>query len=151
MEKKVYRSKRLMLSTLTSGILLTYISIDNMLEGPLRAILRNYISLKEFGSNIREEGLYYLILGIGCFQIIIALQSFIQPVIEINNGRIAIRTKEKTLSVVRDIYEIKKIQEEEDSLLFIFEDSTYEVFIKHIKKEDIEAVLDYITNSKELN
>ena len=47
--------------------------------------------------------------------------------------------------------DIKKIQEEEDSLLFIFEDSTYEVFIKHIKKEDIEAVLDYITNSKELN
>ena len=88
MEKKVYRSKRLMLSTLTSGILLTYISIDNMLEGPLRALLRNYISLKEFGSNIREEGLYYLILGIGCFQIIIALQSFIQPVIEINNGQI---------------------------------------------------------------
>ena len=138
-----------MLKTLFSGILLTYVSTDNIFEGPLRTFLKEYISLKEFGSDIREEGLYYLILIIGVSNIIISLQSFIQPVIEINNGRVALRTKEKTLSVVRDIYEVKEIKKEEDRLLFIFEDGTYEVFTKNIKTEDADMVIDYIKNSKD--
>ena len=138
-----------MLKTLFSGILLTYVSTDNIFEGPLRILLKEYISLKEFGSDIREEGLYYLILIIGFSNIIIALQSFIQPVIEINNGRVALRTKEKTLSVIRDIYEVKEIKKEEDKLLFIFEDGTYEVFTKNIKTEDADMVIDYIKNSKD--
>ena len=149
MEKKIYRRRRSMLKTLFSGILLTYVSTDNIFEGPLRILLKEYISLKEFGSDIREEGLYYLILVIGVSQVIIALQSFIQPVIEINNGRVALRTKEKTLSVVRDIYEVKEIKKEEDKLLFIFEDGTYEVFTKNIKTEDADMVIDYIKNSKD--
>ena len=149
MEKKIYRRRKLMLKTLFSGILLTYVSIDNIFEGPLRILLKEYISLKEFGSDIREEGLYYLILIIGVSNIIISLQSFIQPVIEINNGRVALRTKEKTLSVVRDIYEVKEIKKEEDKLLFIFEDGTYEVFTKNIKTEDADIVIDYIKNSKD--
>lgn len=149
MEKKIYRRRRSMLKTLFSGILLTYVSTDNIFEGPLRILLKEYISLKEFGSDIREEGLYYLILIIGVSNIIISLQSFIQPVIEINNGRVALRTKEKTLSVVRDIYEVKEIKKEEDRLLFIFEDGTYEVFTKNIKTEDADMVIDYIKNSKD--
>ena len=149
MEKKIYRRRSSMLKTLFSGILLTYVSTDNIFEGPLRTFLKEYISLKEFGSDIREEGLYYLILIIGVSNIIIALQSFIQPVIEINNGRVALRTKEKTLSVVRDIYEVKEIKKEEDKLLFIFEDGTYEVFTKNIKTEDADMVIDYIKNSKD--
>ena len=149
MEKKIYRRRRSMLKTLFSGILLTYVSTDNIFEGPLRTFLKEYISLKEFGSDIREEGLYYLILIIGVSNIIISLQSFIQPVIEINNGRVALRTKEKTLSVVRDIYEVKEIKKEEDKLLFIFEDGTYEVFTKNIKTEDADMVIDYIKNSKD--
>ena len=149
MEKKIYRRRSSMLKTLFSGILLTYVSIDNIFEGPLRTLLKEYISLKEFGSDIREEGLYYLILIIGVSNIIISLQSFIQPVIEINNGRVALRTKEKTLSVVRDIYEVKEIKKEEDKLLFIFEDGTYEVFTKNIKTEDADMVIDYIKNSKD--
>ena len=149
MEKKIYRRRRSMLKTLFSGILLTYVSTDNIFEGPLRILLKEYISLKEFGSDIREEGLYYLILIIGVSNIIISLQSFIQPVIEINNGRVALRTKEKTLSVIRDIYEVKEIKKEEDKLLFIFEDGTYEVFTKNIKTEDADMVIDYIKNSKD--
>lgn len=149
MEKKIYRRRSSMLKTLFSGILLTYVSTDNIFEGPLRTLLKEYISLKEFGSDIREEGLYYLILIIGVSNIIISLQSFIQPVIEINNGRVALRTKEKTLSVVRDIYEVKEIKKEEDKLLFIFEDGTYEVFTKNIKTEDADMVIDYIKNSKD--
>ncbi len=149
MKKKIYRRRSSMLKTLFGGILLTYASIDNILEGPMRILLKEYISLKEFGSDIREEGLYYLILVIGVFLVIISLQSFIQPVIEINNDRVALRTKEKTLSVVCDTYEVKEIKKEEDKLIFIFEDGTYEVFTKNIKNEDIDMVIDYITNPKE--
>ena len=137
--------------TLFGGILLTYISIDNIIEGPLRIFLKEYIDLKEFGSNIREEGLYYLILGIGLFQIIIALQSFVQPVIEINNGRIALRTKEKSLSVVRDIYEIKNIEKKgENDILFIFEDATFNVLTKYINDEELTEVISFISESKEI-
>ena len=140
-----------MMPTLFGGILLTYISIDNIIEGPLRIFLKEYIDLKEFGSNIREEGLYYLILGIGLFQIIIALQSFVQPVIEINNGRIALRTKEKSLSVVRDIYEIKNIEKKgENDILFIFEDATFNVLTKYINDEELTEVLNFISESKEI-
>ena len=151
MEKKIYRSKTAMFPTFLGGILLIYISIDNMLEGPLRIFLKEYIDLKDFGSNIREEGLYYLILGLGLFQIITALQSFVQPVIEINNERIALRTKEKSLSVVRDVYEIKSIEKkDEEALLFIFEDMKFNVLTKHIKNEDLEEVINFITDSKEV-
>ncbi len=140
-----------MMPTLFGGILLTYISIDNIIEGPLRIFLKEYIDLKEFGSNIREEGLYYLILGIGLFQIIIALQSFVQPVIEINNGRIALRTKEKSLSVVRDIYEIKNIEKKgENNILFIFEDTTFNVLTKYINDEELTEVINFISESKEI-
>ncbi len=140
-----------MMPTLFGGILLTYISIDNIIEGPLRIFLKEYIDLKEFGSNIREEGLYYLILGIGLFQIIIALQSFVQPVIEINNGRIALRTKEKSLSVVRDIYEIKNIEKKgENDILFIFEDATFNVLTKYINDEELTEVISFISESKEI-
>jgi len=151
MEKKFYRTRSSMLPTLLTGIFLTYISIDNMLEGPLRIFLREYIALKEFGSNLREEGLYYLILGIGLFQILLAIQSFIQPAIEINNGRIALRTREKSLSVVRDIYEIKSVEKNgEDNLVFIFEDATFNVLIKYIKDEELAAVINFISESKEI-
>ena len=140
-----------MMPTLFGGILLTYISIDNIIEGPLRIFLKEYIDLKEFGSNIREEGLYYLILGIGLFQIIIALQSFVQPVIEINNGRIALRTKEKSLSVVRDIYEIKNIEKKgENDILFIFEDTTFNVLTKYINDEELTEFISFISESKEI-
>ena len=140
-----------MMPTLFGGILLTYISIDNIIEGPLRIFLKEHIDLKEFGSNIREEGLYYLILGIGLFQIIIALQSFVQPVIEINNGRISLRTKEKSLSVVRDIYEIKNIEKKgENNILFIFEDTTFNVPTKYIKDEELTEVINFISESKEI-
>ena len=38
-------------------------------------------------------GLYYLILGLGLFQIITALQSFLQPVIEINNEKSSLKVQ----------------------------------------------------------
>ena len=84
MEKKLFRKKNKFFSKLLNGIFLSYVSVDNILEGPLREFLKRYFDLEEFGSNNREESLYYLILFFGLFQIIIFLQAFFQPVIELS-------------------------------------------------------------------
>ena len=120
-----------MMPTLLGGVVLSYIAIDNMLEGPLRIFLKDYIDLKEFGSNIREQGLFYLILGLGIFQIIIALQSFIQPVIEINNGRIA-------TFVGDNIYVNLRITLDEPSFMCSFE-RAFERTAKNILSSPIEV------------
>ena len=62
MEKKLFRKKNKFFSKLLNGIFLSYVSVDNILEGPLREFLKRYFDLEEFGSNNREESLYYLIL-----------------------------------------------------------------------------------------
>ncbi len=114
MEKKLFRKKNKFFSKLLNGIFLSYVSIDNILEGPLREFLKHYFDLEEFGSNNREESLYYLILFLGLFQIIISLQAFFQPVIEIKNGKIALKTKEKILSVINAVDEITNIEERDE-------------------------------------
>ena len=88
---------------LLTGFSLSYVSIDNIFNGPFRGFLKNYITLGEFGSNIREEVLYYLILIIGGFQFFTAVQSIFQPVLEFSESKIAMRTSEKLLTVVKDI------------------------------------------------
>ena len=124
MEKKLFRKKNKFFSKLLNGIFLSYVSLDNILEGPLREFLKRYFDLEEFGSNNREESLYYLILFFGLFQIIISLQAIFQPVIEIKNGKIALKTKEKILSVINAVDEITNIEErDEDTIIFSFQES----------------------------
>ncbi|MDA9645977.1 hypothetical protein N9T02_03835 [Candidatus Actinomarina] len=144
MEKKLYRSKRKMLRILLTGFSLSYVSIDNILDGPFREFLKNYITLKEFGSNIREEVLYYLILIVGGFQLFTAVQSFFQPILELSEYKIAMRTSEKLLTVVRDIQDLKKVTLEEEYLKFIFDDETYSILIENTEKEELQSMLDHI-------
>ena len=108
MQRKLYRSQRKMMPIFFTGFSLSYISIDNILNGPFRQFLKNYITLKEFGSNIREEVLYYLILAIGGFQLFTAVQSFFQPILELSEYKLAMRTSEKILTVVRNIQDLRK-------------------------------------------
>ena len=133
-----------MLPILLTGFSLTYVSIDNIFNGPFRNFLKNYISLNEFGSNIREEVLYYLILLVGGFQLFTAVQSIFQPVLEISEHKIAMRTSEKLLTVVRDIQDLKKVTLEEEYLKFIFDDETYSVLIENTEKEELQSMLDHI-------
>ena len=53
---------------------LTYLALDNILDGPFREFLKTYFDLKEFGTNTREEYLYYLLLFLGLFQTIVSLK-----------------------------------------------------------------------------
>ena len=60
------------------GVTLSYLAIDNILNGPFREFLSTYFDLKEFGINTREEYLYYLLLFLGIFQIIVSSKEFLK-------------------------------------------------------------------------
>ena len=60
------------------GVTLSYLAIDNILNGPFREFLSTYFDLKEFGTNTREEYLYFLLLFLGIFQIIVSSKEFLK-------------------------------------------------------------------------
>lgn len=145
MEKKFFRNKKIFVPQFLSGSLLSYSAMDNIFGGPFRELLKQYFDLDEFGSNAREESLYFIILFFGIFQIVISLQNFFQPVIELKNGKIALRTKQKILSVVKPINEIIEIKESEDfTLTFVFQDSSYDVISKHLENDQLNIILSEI-------
>ena len=145
MEKKLFRYKKIFVPQFLSGVFLSYAALDNILEGPLRELLKQYFDLGEFGSNAREESLYFIILFFGIFQIVISLQNLFQPVIEVKNGKIAIKTKQKILSVIKPINEIIEITESDVfSLTFVFEDSSYNVISKHLENNELNLILSEI-------
>ena len=61
------------------GVTLSYVAIDNIFNGPFREFLSTYFDLKEFGTNTREEYLYYLLLFLGLLQIIVSLKEAFRP------------------------------------------------------------------------
>ena len=145
MEKKLFRYKKIFVPQFLSGVFLSYSALDNILEGPLRELLKQYFDLEEFGSNAREESLYFIILFFGIFQIVISLQNLFQPVIEVKNGKIAIKTKQKILSVIKPVNEIIEIKESEDfTLTFVFQDSSYSVISKHLENNELNLILNEI-------
>ena len=145
MEKKLFRYKKIFVPQFLSGVFLSYSALDNILEGPLRELFKQYFDLGEFGSNAREESLYFIILFFGIFQIVISLQNLFQPVIELKNGKIAIKTKQKILSVIKPINEIIEIKESEDfTLTFVFQDSSYSVISKHLENNELNLILSEI-------
>ena len=145
MEKKFFRNKKIFVPRFLSGSLLSYSAMDNIFGGSFRKFLKQYFDLEEFGSNAREESLYFIILFFGIFQIVISLQNFFQPVIELKNGKIALRTKQKILSVVKPINEIIEIKESEDfTLTFVFQDSSYDVISKHLENDQLNIILSEI-------
>ena len=151
MEKKFFRNKKIFVPQFLSGSLLSYSAMDNIFGGSFREFLKQYFDLEEFGSNAREESLYFIILFFGIFQIVISLQNFFQPVVEIKNGKISLSTKQKILSVVKPINEIIEIKESEDSTLtFVFQDSSYDVISKHIENDQLNTILSEIKASNKL-
>ena len=67
-----------MIRSFLFGVTLSYLAIDNILNGPFREFLSTYFDLKEFGTNTREEYLYYLLLFLGIFQIIVSSKEFLK-------------------------------------------------------------------------
>ena len=138
---KIYRDRQQLIRPFFLGVSFSYISIDNIVTGPLRKYLIEFLKIGEFGSNMREEWLYYFILFLGVTQLYIALQSLFLPVIEIVEEKIVLRTREKYLAVIKDIDEITEIHITEDSELIIsFQDNSYTIYAEDILTEDIETL-----------
>ena len=126
---KIYRDRQKLIRPFFLGVSFSYISIDNIVTGPLRKYLIEFLKIGEFGSNMREEWLYYFILFLGVTQLYIALQSLFLPAIEIVEDKIVLRTREKYLAVIKDIDEITEINFTEDSELIIsFQDNSYTIY-----------------------
>ena len=147
---QLYRDRKKQLRPFLSGLALSYIGLDNITSGPFREYLSQYFDLQEFGSNAREEYLYYAILFIGILQLVVTVQSIFLPVIEIIDSKIVLRTKEKTLSVVKDISEISNIEMKEDNFLqFTFSDKTYNVQIAEVAVAEIDMLMNSVNTSEE--
>ena len=142
MQRTLYRTQQKMTPILLTGFFLSYVSIDNIFNGPFREFLKNYITLNEFGSNPREEVLYYLILIVGGFQLFTAVQSMFQPILEISEYKIAMRTSEKLLTVVEDIQDLRKVILEEEYLKLIFDKETYSVLIVNTDTDELQSFID---------
>lgn len=143
---KIYRDRQKLIKPFFLGVSFSYISIDNIVTGPLRKYLIEFLKIGEFGSNMREEWLYYFILFLGVTQLYIALQSLFLPAIEIVEDKIVLRTREKYLAVIKDIDEITEINSTEDSeLIFSFQDNSYTIYAEDLLTEDIETLKSHLS------
>ena len=139
---KFYRDRSSLFLPFLRGSALTYVGVDNIITGPLRQLMIKYFRLGDFGSNAREEYLYYLLLFFGLLQLLITLQSAFQPVIEIIDTKVILRTKEKTLSVIKNTFDIINLEVVDSNYLqFSFRNGEVynvqidDVSIKEIQKE----------------
>ena len=139
---KFYRDRSSLFLPFLRGSVLTYVGVDNIITGPFRQLMIKYFRLGDFGSNAREEYLYYLLLFFGLLQLLITLQSAFQPVIEIIDTKVILRTKEKTLSVIQNTFDIINLEVVESNYLqFSFRNGEVynvqvdDVSIKEIQKE----------------
>ena len=138
---KFYRDRGSLFLPFLRGSVLTYVGVDNIITGPFRQLLIKYFRLGDFGSNAREEYLYYLLLFFGLLQLFITLQSAFQPVIEIIDTKVILRTKEKTLSVVKNTFDITNLELVEDNFLqFSFGDKIYNVQVDNVSIKDIQEI-----------
>jgi len=139
---KLYRERKGIALPTIRGLLLAYVGADNMLSGPFRDLLTKYFKLGEFGSNTREEYLYYFIFGLGVLQLLVTFQSLFIPLVELDEQKIIIRTRENTFSIVKDRSEVKSIEIlDEDNLEFSFVDKKYIVPITAIPIEDVHKLI----------
>ena len=139
---KLYRERKGIALPTIRGLLLAYVGADNMLSGPFRDLLIKYFKLGEFGSNTREEYLYYFIFGLGVLQLLVTFQSLFIPLVELDEQKITIRTRENTFSIVKDRSEVKSIEIlDEDNLEFSFVDKKYIVPITAIPIEDVHKLV----------
>ena len=121
--------------------MLTYVGVDNIITGPLRELMIKYFRIGDFGSNAREEYLYYLLLFFGLLQLFITLQSAFQPVIEIIDTKVILRTKEKTLSVIKNTFDITNLELVEGNFLqFSFGDEIYNVQVDDVSIKEVQEI-----------
>ena len=78
----------------------------------------------------------------GLLQLFITLQSAFQPVIEIIDTKVILRTKEKTLSVIKNTFDIINLELVEDNFLqFSFSGGeVYNVQVDDVSLKEVQEV-----------
>ena len=138
---KFYRDRNSLYLPFLRGFILTYVGVDNIVTGPFRELMIKYFRIGEFGSNAREEYLYYLLLFFGLLQLLITCLLYTSPVIEIIDTKVVLRTKERTLSVIKNTFDISNLELTEDNFLeFSFGDETYNVQVDDISIKEVQEV-----------
>ena len=136
---KFYRDRNSLYLPFLRGFILTYVGVDNIITGPFRELMIKYFRIGEFGSNAREEYLYYLLLFFGLLQLLITIQSAFQPVIEIIDTKVVLRTKERTLSVVKSIFDITNLELVENNFLqFSFGEEVFNVQVDDVSIKELQ-------------
>ena len=136
---KFYRDRSSLYLPFLRGSILTYVGVDNIITGPFRELMIKYFRIGEFGSNAREEYLYYLLLFFGLLQLLITIQSAFQPVIEIIDTKVVLRTKERTLSVVKSIFDITNLELVENNFLqFSFGEEMFNVQVDDVSIKELQ-------------
>ena len=136
---KFYRNRSSLYLSLFRGSVLTYIGVDNIITGPFRQLMIKYFRLGEFGSNAREEYLYYLLLFFGLLQLLITIQSAFQPVVEIIDDKVILRTKEKALSVIKNTFDITNLELVKDNFLqFSFGEEVFNVQVDDVSIKELQ-------------
>ena len=136
---KFHRDRNSLYLPFLRGFILTYVGVDNIITGPFRELMIKYFRIGEFGSNAREEYLYYLLLFFGLLQLLITIQSAFQPVIEIIDTKVVLRTKERTLSVVKSIFDITNLELVENNFLqFSFGEEVFNVQVDDVSIKELQ-------------
>jgi hypothetical protein len=148
---KIYRDRQQLIRPFFLGVSFSYISIDNIVTGPLRKYLIEFLKIGEFGSNMREEWLYYFILFLGVTQLYIALQSLFLPVIEIVEDKIVLRTRDQYLAVVKSLNEISDLKIDGDEWTFVTSDKSYVVITESLLESDLNQVKNFIESSRKID
>ena len=82
---------------------------------------------------------YYCFFGL--LQLFLTLQSAFQPVIEIIDTKVILRTKERTLSVIKNTFDITNLELVEDNFLqFSFGDEIYNVQVDDVSIKEIQEI-----------
>ena len=143
---KFYRDRRSLFFPFLRGSILTYVGVDNIISGPFRQLMIKYLKLGDFGSNVREEYLYYLLLFFGLLQLFITIQSAFQPVVEIIDNKVILRTRERTLSVIKNTFDISNLQLVKDNFLqFSFGEEVYNVQVDNVSIKEIQDTFNSFT------
>ena len=136
---KFYRDRNSLYLPFLRGFILTYVGVDNIITGPFRELMIKYFRIGEFGSNAREEYLYYLLLFFGLLQLLITIQSAFQPVIEIIDTKVVLRSKERTLSVVKSTFDITNLELVENNFLqFSFGEEVFNVQVDDVSIKELQ-------------
>ena len=136
---KFYRNRSSLYLPLFRGSVLTYVGVDNIITGPFRQLMVKYFRIGEFGSNAREEYLYYLLLFFGLLQLLITIQSAFQPVVEIIDDKVILRTKEKALSVIKNTFDITNLELVKDNFLqFSFGEEVFNVQVDDVSIKELQ-------------